>query len=478
MNDADVKALAEAFKLGKESIVGFRQIFLPSPNDSAPAWFHYEWDRILREETRHFAVEAFRESAKTALVIRAHILYRLVYPSEEYNYIVIVKANQREASKKLKEISAVYMNNPVFRGNLVRVKEQTERCFHVDVKDDTGKVVSVRIEAFGKGGALRGLEFAENRPKLIVVDDCEDIQDCTETILDADWEWFLSDIYFLGKTSRIFMIGNNLSERCLIERVISGANELGFQTMRVPVLNPEGKSNWPEYWPTEKVIEERERWTKLGMLNIWFREKMCLSMSPDDQIFKKENFKYYDPTVLDRDGWSVYTTVDLAISEKETADYTVVCTVAVSPENHWFILDIQFGRWNPGKTMDKIFEAVHKYRPLFVGIEKVAYQASLQFFLEKEMPMRNIFFVIKPLVADKKKELRIQNLQPRFIAGTVWFAQGASWLAELETQLLSFPKGIFDDLPDALAYIEQIAIPPSGTWGSTDHKSIPFAGAM
>jgi phage terminase large subunit-like protein len=101
---------------------------------------------------------------------------------------------------------------------------------------------------------------------------------------------------------------------------------------------------------------------------------------------------------------SVYTTVDLAISEKETADYTCVMTVGVNPENHWFILDIDFGRWNPSETIDAVFRAVQKHRPIYVGIEKIAYQASLEHFLLKEMPMRNVFFTIKPLMAEKKKE--------------------------------------------------------------------------
>jgi hypothetical protein len=50
----------------------------------------------------------------------------------------------------------------------------------------------------------------------------------SETVLEKDYNWFLSDIAFLGKKCRIFMIGNNLGEACLIERVINNKEYLGF----------------------------------------------------------------------------------------------------------------------------------------------------------------------------------------------------------------------------------------------------------
>jgi predicted phage terminase large subunit-like protein len=285
-------------------------------------------------------------------------------------------------------------------------------------------------------------------------------------------------VLFLGKKTRIFMIGNNLGSACLIERIADGANELGFDFVRIPILNAEGKSNWEEYWKTDDIIAEREKMRKLGTISQWTREKMCIAIAPEKQIFKKEYFKYYDSRELDISSLSVYTTIDLAISQSDKADYTAICTIGVNSENHWFILDIDYGRYNPSEQIDKIFEAVQKYKPLYVGLEKVAYQASLEHFLLKEMPKRNTFFTIKGLVAEKKKELRIETMQPRFVAGTVWFPYEAGFLAELEQELLTFPKCLHDDLIDSLGYMEQIALPPVGTWGNVmKSEDIPYSGA-
>ena len=174
----------------------------------------------------------------------------------------------------------------------------------------------------------------------------------------------------------------------------------------------------------------------------------------------------------------MFTTVDLAISEKTSADYSVVCTVAVNQDNHWFVLDIKYGRWNPSVLIDKIFETVAQYKPLYVGMEKVAYQAALMHFVQKEMPKRNQFFTIRELLAERKKELRIQAMQPRFVTGTVWFPMGAKFLTELETELTYFPKSLHDDLIDALGYMEQIATAPINSFATVATEDIPAAGAM
>ena len=93
------------------------------------------------------------------------------------------------------------------------------------------------------------------------------------------------------------------------------------------------------------------------------------------------------------------------------------------------------------------------------------------------MPERGIFFRSKGLIAERRKELRIEMLGPRFSTGTVWFPKGAGFLTELEGELLKFPTGIHDDLIDALAYVEQVALVPA-RWDHEHDDEIPLAGGM
>lgn len=473
MDRAEIDAMIEKEKAALGSLVEFRRLFFPARDDVPPAPFHAEWSNILLRGDRHFVVEAFRESAKTQIVIRANLLHALAYPQPHRSYLVVICSTQRAASKKLQECSRELAASDAIRALVEKVVEDSGLALEVQYRSGQ----RVRIEAYGKGAAVRGLSWGAKRPDLVIIDDPQDEEDArSETVTEADWDWFLSDVYFLGQSSRIFLIGNNLGERCIVERVLAGAERLGFRAVRIPILDAEGRSAWPEKWPEPAIAAEREEFSRLGKLDIWFRNKMCECIDPGSQKFRRDMFRYFENT-LRTDGMSIYTTVDLAISKKPGADYSAIVTVGVSGDGHWFVLDVEYGRYDPTQTMDAIFSAVQKWRPLCVGIEAVAYQSALQHFLEKEMPKRGCFFRIQPLKAEKKKELRIDALQPHFAVGSVWFRGAAPWLEKLEGELLAYPHGAHDDVIDALAYMEQIALPPVGA-GSEDWSNIPIAGRM
>lgn len=473
MDRTEIDAMIDREKAALGSLVEFRRLFFPARGDVPPAPFHAEWSDILLRGDRHFAVEAFRESAKTQIVIRANLLHALAYPQPHRSYLVVICSTQRAASKKLQECSRELAASDAIRALVEKVVEDSGLA--LEVQYHSGQ--RVRIEAYGKGAAVRGLSWGSKRPDLIIIDDPQDEEDArSETVTEADWDWFLSDVYFLGQSSRIFLIGNNLGERCIVERVLVGAEQLGFQTARIPILDKEGRSAWPEKWPEPAIAAEREEFARLGKLDIWFRNKMCVCIAPNSQKFRRDMFRYFENT-LRTDSMSIYTTVDLAISKKPGADYSAIVTVGVNGDGHWFVLDVEYGRYDPTQTIDAIFSAVQKWRPLSVGVEAVAYQSAIQHFLEREMPKRGCFFRIQPLKAEKKKELRIDALQPRFSVGSVWFRCGAPWLGKLESELLAYPHGAHDDVIDALAYMEQIASPPVGR-GSEDWSNIPIVGRM
>lgn len=466
--DAEIRALS--------SLVGFREVFLPSSDDVKPAAFHEEWSKILLNGRGNFAVEAFRESAKTQIVIRANLLHALTYPRVGRSYLVVICATQRTASKKLLEVSREFLSNPAMTSLMKSVRENSGLAFEVEYND----APTVRIEAYGKGAAVRGLSWGAKRPDLVIIDDPQDQEDArSETVTASDWDWFLSDVYFLGQASRIFLIGNNLGERCIMECVMRNALRLKFTVNKIPILTKGGHSAWPEKWPLDVIEAEREKFAEMGSLDLWYMNKMCECISPDSQKFKREYFRYYDnpPSLSDM---NIYTAVDLAISEKPNADYSAIVTVGVNSAGHWFILDVEYGRYDPTTTMDAVFSAVQKWRPLAVGIEAVAYQSALLHFLEKEMPQRGIFFRVTPLKAEKKKELRIDTLQPRFAVGSVWMKTQAVWLMELENELLAYPHGARDDVIDALAYVEQMSAQPFGMSGfeGVNGEWNPIAGKM
>ncbi|MBQ6971775.1 MAG: hypothetical protein IJP86_05390, partial [Synergistaceae bacterium] len=97
MTETELREHVEREKRAFTSLLDFRKEFIPSDDDVAPAAFHEEWSRILLAGSGNFAVEAFRESAKTQIVIRANLLHALTYPQESRSYLVVICATQRTA---------------------------------------------------------------------------------------------------------------------------------------------------------------------------------------------------------------------------------------------------------------------------------------------------------------------------------------------------------------------------------------------
>lgn len=440
--------LTELYERAYSSLVDFAKIFLLKDEEIVPpADYHYLFSDLLLKEKKNFAIEGFRESAKTFYVVYTYPLYCLTFPHPSRNYIVFLKASDELAKNKLKDIRDIYLTDPLLSMNVEKIYQQGEV---LDIQTKEG--VRVRLEAYGKGANIRGLTWMGKRPSIVILDDVQSIDDVNSaSVCERDWEWFLSDVYFLSKFTRIFMIGNNLGDRCILERLSTVADHFGFTFLKIRALK-NGKSTWEGRFSTEELLAEKEAYRKAGKLDVWMRERMCECVSEERQVFKKSYLRYVD--TLKKDHYIFYTGVDLAVSQKRTADYTAVCTIAVNSKNERIIVALDYGRWALDKTIEVIFSHVRRFHPLTVAIEKVAFQSVMEQILYKEMLKRNLFFRIDMVTPKGKKEDRIKSLQPLFKAGAFIFLTNASYLTELEKELLYFTeegtRADHDDLLDAL----------------------------
>ena len=473
-SDSEKQECQELTDNAREDLVSFRKIMLScGPDEVAPADFHYEWSDYLLNESDNAALEAFRESGKTQYALRSFLLYALAFPSTDRDYIVLIKKNATLASNKLKEIENEYKSNILVSANCVEIKEQSGNVFSVDVERLDGSIHNVRIEAYGKGASVRGLAHIDRRPKIVIIDDPQDVEDAkSEVVTESDWVWFLSDVAFLGQKTRIFLIGNNLGERCIIERIFAMEGKLEkvkFKTQRISIIDENGNSAWPEKYTVDDVQKEKSDFDKFVKLEIWLRERMCQATSEETRIFNDSDYRYYTAKLADRitAGFNLWATLDPAHSQRKTACYRALTVNAVSPDNYWFILKILFGRWDSITLIDKLFDTVSQYHLKDVGIEKGEYKDVIEPFILKEMSKRNIFFNILPLEHAKQgtKLERIKMLQPRFKAHTVMFPDNnPEWLIELKSELKGVTnttiKSLFIDLVDSLAMQEQIAHAP------------------
>lgn len=193
------------------------------------------------------------------------------------------------------------------------------------------------------------------------------------------------------------------------------------------------------------------------MGSYFFANQYLNEIIPADQMVFKPNWIKYYSAVPSRT--NTFITIDPAISQADSADYTgvVVCDVDVNSDR--FVRLAQRQRVTPTDLVDLIFRLNAEFKPRTIGIESVAYQKALFYFLVAEMKKRGVMLPIAEIKpqTDKSKEARILSLVPWFEWGRITLKQG---LTDLELELTSFPRGAHDDLLDALAMIDEIAIAP------------------
>lgn len=207
----------------------------------------------------------------------------------------------------------------------------------------------------------------------------------------------------------------------------------------------------------EKLSNEFLESAKRTMGSYIFANQYLNEIIPADrQTFKKDWFKYFE-TIPKKHHTFVF--IDPALSEADTSDFTGVVVLKIDQKGDWFIPYAKRHRLSPTELVQFVFRINDEFSPQVIGIEEVAYQKALLYFLAEEMRRRNKVIPITGIkyAPDKSKQTRILSLVPRFEWGHMHLAQG---LSDLELELLQFPRGSHDDLIDALAGLDYIAFKP------------------
>jgi predicted phage terminase large subunit-like protein len=182
-------------------------------------------------------------------------------------------------------------------------------------------------------------------------------------------------------------------------------------------------------------------------------------------MFKEEWIKYGE----EPEHGSYFVAVDLAGFEevakqaanaKKRLDESAIAVVKVTDDGKWFVKEIDHGRWDIRETAAKILMKMRDYRPVSLGIERGALKNAVLPYLSDLMRKNNVYSHIVDLTHGnrKKTDRIIWSLQGRFEHGRVILNREGDW-DTFTDQLLMFPaQGVHDDLPDALSYIDQLAI--------------------
>jgi predicted phage terminase large subunit-like protein len=186
-------------------------------------------------------------------------------------------------------------------------------------------------------------------------------------------------------------------------------------------------------------------------------------------LFRRDWFRYYTTTDLgygltyllaadpDADakrvnhkavagGGHIFSTVDLAVSDKSSADYTVISTWGRVPSTgDLLLLDVVRDRFQGPDIVPQLQRVQQRWQPARIIVEQVAFQLSLI----QEAKRAGLPVVGRAPKGDKTA--RATFAAARLEGGNVWFPAQATWLSDVEGELLSFPTGGHDDIVDTVS---------------------------
>lgn len=444
-------------------------------------WGHYFWPKYFSKPTPKFhykLVEIFfragndytacpRGFGKTT-INQLCISYSCVNGLDEF--ICLIEKTYTEASEVLEAVREEFkLNDEVLRvyGDLTKVNPKGKD--QDNIRDSAGDffVNGVRLRAKGYDTPIRGLKSRHSRPTRVILDDVES----DEHIENVEQRQKYLNNYIRGiipavdnETGCIKMVGTILHDDSLLHTLVVNHDGRIYRAW----YGEERKLLWPSNWTVEKLEQKREemRVSEKGDAG-FYQEYFNEPISEEDQIFRREMFRYFNAIQLEeikKKPHRVYTLVDPAISKKQTADFTAVISVLVDYMNKIYILEITRGRFDPIETIKLIFSHYENHKPTFVGIETTAYQKALKYFIEEEKRRQSStvqtmqIVEIKPII---DKVTKIKKLQPKYAIANVFHNSDDKNTPILEQELLRFPKAAHDDCADCLSNVIEIMVPVS-----------------
>lgn len=271
-------------------------------------------------------------------------------------------------------------------------------------------------------------------------------------VLDDDWLWrdFMRDVD-AGRADAmegaIVVVLTRWHEDDLAGRLLKQQDEGGekWEVLELPAIstneNGDEQSLWPAKYPLGRlqkirsVIGPRD-WSALYQQ----------APAPDEGLyFKKEWFRYC--TELPKH-LRYYGASDYAVTA-DGGDYTVHVVVGVDPDDSLYVVDLWRQQTESNVWIDVFCDLVKKYKPLMWAEEHGQILKSLGPFIDKRMREKKAYCAREQFTSVNDKPTRARSFQARMAMGKVYFPIGASWLSDLETELLSFPAGKNDDQVDA-----------------------------
>ena len=225
----------------------------------------------------------------------------------------------------------------------------------------------------------------------------------------------------------------------------------------------EGNLLWPERF-SNATLEGLRR--DLGSMGFAAQYQQTPVPSGGGQ-FKSEWFRYFSETdeayllekpegvssILKDACWN-FVTVDLAISSKQTADFTVFAVWSVTPTYDLLLLKLVRAHLDNPSQVKQLRSLHQEFPSAYFKIERTGYQLALvQQALAEGIPC-------KAYLPIKDKVSRASTASIWMENGKMYFRKSAAWLTDMESELLLFPRAAHDDIVDVCGMAADEVVTP------------------
>ncbi len=471
--------------LTADAIEGFTRTILGARyDDPKPIPNHHPvmWGLCVSEHPQ-VAIASPRGSAKSTAITFAYALASTLF--QEHAHVLIISANEELASGFLAEIKTELLENDVLRDTFGFKRFIKERETEIVVLLDSG--YKFRIIVKGAEQRMRGLKWERKRPSLVIIDDVEDEElVASEVRREKFRRWFYGAVKpILRDNGKIRMVGTILHMDSLLNRFMPPPKS-GY-TVDTPLYrytesseaeikklkpNYDGDTPhrawlsillrahsidfehllWKEMYPESRLRAIRQDFAEQGMLDVYSQEYLNNPIDPGKAYFRKSDF-----LPMKQESHEVrktyYAACDLAITQNKRSAYTAMPVGGMDSDRRLYIIDMRRGRFDSLEITDEIFSIHKRWDVAVFRMESENIQKSIGPYIYDRMNRTGEYINIDAKAPTKDKESRAQTLRAMMRAGQVYFDKEASWYADLEEELLNFPKWTTCDQVDALAWL-------------------------
>lgn len=409
-----------------------------------------------RGDIKNFFVCAFRGSGKSTIITMSYPIWAIL-GEQQKKFVLILCQTINQAKQHMLNLKRELESNQLLKNDLGPFQEERDEW-------GTSSLVfsnmNARITAASTEQSIRGLRHAQYRPDLIIGDDVEDLASTkTRESREKTYQWLTGEVIPAGdKNTRLVMIGNLLHEDSILMHLKRDLEEekLDGVFREYPLLDEKNHILWPGKYQNMEEVEKEHR--QVGNEIAWQREYLLRIIPSDEQVIDPKWIQFYDELPSKGEFRHVVIGVDLAISKKETADYTAIVPALLygyEEDFQVYILPLIINRRMTFPEIIQQLKALYKvmeksYDLPRIIIEDVAFQRSVIEQLDNEGCRAEGIRV----TSDKRS--RLMTVSPLIQNGKIVFPRKGA--KELIEQIIGFGIERHDDLVDAFTIVGHHAI--------------------